>query len=376
MKQKREEKHQKRRVSTNLTDDFAPFYRAGKIVTSTLRLDEVLQLIIEEAVSIMGVDVCSLRLLDDEKRNLVLKATHGHAEEYIRKKAVVKLDKSVTGKAVRSKKPVFIENVQKDPLYRYPSLARKEGLVSLLAVPLIRAGDVVGVIDIYTRRRHTFTGREIRLLSLFSDQAAIAIENAKLFENLERNYLNTIRALGAVIDAKDHYTRGHSESVMKYSTAISERMNLSPREREIIHCAAFLHDIGKVAIDTSTLSKSGPLTKKEWKTIIKHPSIGADIVRQLGFLDDIVPAILHHHERYDGEGYPNALRKNEIPLAARILGVADAFDAMTSERPYRSQVYTRRKAMKQLKECSGNQFDPEVVKVFLEILEEEKRKKV
>ena len=372
---RKSEKYSKGKRTAGRAYDFATFYRAGKIVTSTLRLDEVLQLITEETVSIMGVDVCSLRLLDDEKENLVLKATYGHTEEYMRRKAVVKLEKSVTGKAAKSRKPVFVENVQKDPLYRYPSLARKEGLVSLLAVPLIRAGDVIGVIDIYTRKRHTFTRREIRLLSLFSDQAAVAIENAKLFENLERNYLNTIRALGSVIDAKDHYTRGHSESVMRYSTAIAGKMNLSPREKEIIHCAAFLHDIGKVGIDMRTLSKSGPLTMKEWKTIIKHPSVGADIVKQLGFLNDVVPAILHHHERYDGKGYPDALKKDEIPLAARILGVADAFDAMTSARPYRSYIYTRRKAINQLKECSGNQFDPEVVKAFLEILEEEKERK-
>ncbi len=371
---KKSGKDSKGKHTAGRADDFATFHRAGKTVTSTLRLDEVLQLITEETVNIIGVDVCSLRLLDDEKQNLVLKATYGHSKEYVRRKAVVKLEKSVTGKAAKSRKPVFVGNVQKERLYRYPSLAKKEGLVSLLAVPLIRAGDVVGVIDVYTRKRHTFSRREIRLLSLFSDQAAIAIENAKLFENLERNYLNTIRALGAVIDAKDSYTRGHSEAVMRYSTAIAEKMNLSPREKEIIHCAALLHDIGKVGIDMRTLNKFGPLTRKEWKTIISHPSVGADIVKQLGFLDDVVPAILHHHERYDGEGYPNALREGEIPLAARILGVADAFDAMTSERPYRSHIYTRRKAINQLKECSGNQFDPKVVKAFLEVLEEKRRK--
>ena len=356
----------------NEAGELLAFYKAGKAVISSLNVDEVLQMISEETVGIMKVDVCSLRLLDEGKQNLILKATYGHTEEYKSKKRMVKVDGSVTGKVVKRKSPIIVEDVQKDPLYRYRSLARKEGLVSLLGVPLIQRGEVIGVINVYTPKRHTFTRREVRLLSMFADEAAIAIENARLFEQMQQNYLNTIKTLGAIIDARDSYTRGHSEAVMKYATAIAEKMNLPLREVELIRFAGFLHDIGKIAVEKTILTKLGPLTQEEWKSITRHPIIGSDIVKQLGFLNELVPVILHHHERCDGEGYPSGLRKDEIPLGGRVLCVADAFDAMISKRPYRTRPYTRVKAIEQLKKNSGVQFDPQIVSAFLEVLEEAK----
>ena len=367
-----EMKTKTRRKSKTQLDELRAFYKAGKAVISSLDVDEVLQMISEEAVDIMKVDVCSLRLLDEKKENLILKATCGHTDEYKEKKRVMKVKGSIGGKVVKTKEPVSIGNVQKDPLYRYRSLARKGGLVSLLAVPLIQRGNVIGVINVYTPESHTFTRREVRLLSMFAEQAAIAIENARLFNEIHQNYLNTVKALGAVIDARDDYTRGHSEAVMKYGTTIAEKMNLPVKEVELVRFAGFLHDIGKVGVNLSILNKLGPLTQKEWKDITRHPIIGSDIVKQLGFLNELVPVILHHHERYDGGGYPAGLEKGGIPLACRILCVADAFDAMVSDRPYRSRRYTRKKAMKQLENNSGVQFDPKVVSVFLGILEEEK----
>lgn len=370
---KREIKH-KKRGALRAVGQLASFHKAGKAVISTLELDKVLRLITLEAASIMRVNVCSLRLLGEQKENLLLRATCGHSEEYIRKKAIVKVDKSVTGKAVRDKKPVFIKDVRKHPDYQYRSLAREEGLVSLLAVPLIRHGDVIGVINVYTSESHVFDTNEIKVLSMFAEHAAIAIENAKLFGHIQENYLNTIKTLGAIIDAKDAYTRGHSESVMGFATAIAEKMDLPMRRREMIRYASFLHDIGKIGIDINILTKSGPLTQGEWETIVTHPRVGSDIVRQLGFLDEVVPIILHHHERYDGEGYPEGLKKAKIPIEARILGIADAFDAMISERPYRHSPFTPKKAMAEIKKGAGIQFDPKVAKVFLGLLKKRKGK--
>jgi putative nucleotidyltransferase with HDIG domain len=349
-------------------DELKTFSEAGKAVISILELDELFELITEKVVGIMKVEVCSLRLLDDEKENLVLKASYGHSNGYVRKKKILRVGKCITGKTLKTKKPLVVEDVRKDPKYSYPSLARKDGLVSLLAVPLIRRGEVIGVINVYKQKRSVFRKREITILSMFADHAAIAIENARLLERIRQNYLNTVKTLGAIIDAKDDYTRGHSEAVVKYAMWISEKMGLSPAENDTIRYAAFLHDIGKIGINVSILNKTEPLTQEEWSTIVKHPVIGSDIVKQLGFLDDLVPVILHHHERYDGHGYPNGLKDDEIPVGARILGIADAYDAMTSDRPYRRRAYSRRKAVQELKKGAGTQFDPEIVEKFIEVL--------
>lgn len=353
-------------------NELKAFSEAGKAVVSTLELDELFKLITEEVIGIMNVKVCSLRLLDDEKENLLLKASYGHSNEYIRKKKILRIEKCITGKTLKTKKPLIVEDVRKDPKYSYPSLARKDGLVSLLAVPLIRRGEVIGVINVYRRKRSVFRKKEITILSMFADHAAIAIENAKLLERIQQNYLNTIKTLGAIIDAKDDYTRGHSEAVMTYAMWISEKMGLSPAENDTIRYAAFLHDIGKIGINVDILNKTEPLSQEEWGTIITHPVVGSDIVKQLGFLDALVPVILYHHERYDGKGYPNGLKDDEIPLGARILGIADAYDAMTSDRPYRPRAYSRRKAIQELEKGAGTQFDPEIVEMFIEVLKEKK----
>ncbi len=172
------------------------------------------------------------------------------------------------------------------------------------------------------------------------------------------------------VDAKDPYTQGHSDRVVKYSLAIAKEMNLSKEEIEEIEIAARLHDVGKIGVSEKVLGKQGKLTDKEWEEIKAHPETSAKILEPVDFPSSIVSSVLHHHERPDGKGYPNGLSKDKIPLGASIIKVADAFDAMTSARPYRKALPDE-KAIDELKKYEGTQFLPEVVEAFLKVYERE-----
>jgi diguanylate cyclase (GGDEF)-like protein/putative nucleotidyltransferase with HDIG domain len=179
--------------------------------------------------------------------------------------------------------------------------------------------------------------------------------------------LSIIYALAATVDAKDHYTYGHSKKVSDYAVAVGEAMGLPQDRIDIIRAAGLLHDIGKVGIPDSILNKKGTLNDEEWGLIKDHPKLGVEILRHVIDLVNCLPVILHHHERFDGTGYPSGLKGDNIPLEARILAVADAFDAITSPRPYREQLSSQ-EALEELKRCIGSQFDPKVLEVFFKVV--------
>jgi putative nucleotidyltransferase with HDIG domain len=187
-------------------------------------------------------------------------------------------------------------------------------------------------------------------------------------ENMRDMFLSTVRSLAAAIDAKDPYTRGHSERVTQYSLALAEEMRLSTREKEKINVAALLHDIGKIGIDTHILRKPDRLTDQEYTLIKQHPVLGANIMAPIKQLRDIVPLMRHHHESYDGSGFPDHLTGDQIPLGARILCLADTFDAMTSDRPYQ-QAMDLNYVVESIVAWSGTRFDPAVVEAFVGLFE-------
>jgi len=189
----------------------------------------------------------------------------------------------------------------------------------------------------------------------------------KLYEELQATYLYTIKALAQAIDARDHYTHSHSKNVTKYAVMIAQEMKLSAKEIDEIRQACELHDLGKIGIHDYVLTKPGELTPQEWEEVRLHSLKGAEILAPLKFLDAAIKLIQQHHERHDGKGYPYGLKGESIQLGARIMAVADAFDAMISERPYREKPLTKEKAIEEVKKNSGTQFDPQVVKAFLKI---------
>ncbi|MCL2688848.1 MAG: response regulator [Chitinispirillia bacterium] len=209
---------------------------------------------------------------------------------------------------------------------------------------------------------------KITLLSSLASQTRIALTNSKLYTDMKENYIRTIKALAIAVDAKDRYTHGHSENVQHYSEEIAIEMNLDEKLSGVVRDAALLHDIGKIGIPGHILNKPGPLTHEEFNGIMKdHSTLGANIVKDVPFLKDLHKLILHHHEHYNGGGYPHGLAGDEIPIGARIINVADAFEAMTSTRPYRPSL-GREEAINRLLKDRGKQFDPDVVDAFMRVV--------
>jgi HD-GYP domain-containing protein (c-di-GMP phosphodiesterase class II) len=217
-----------------------------------------------------------------------------------------------------------------------------------------------------------FSSRDLKLLQAAARQVGLVLRNSHLAAELAQVFVATVRGLAAAIDAKDPYTRGHSDRVACLASDVAQHMQLPLREQRDLVLASLLHDVGKIGVPEAVLQKSGALDAQEWQYVREHPERGATIVSEVEQLRRLVPGIRHHHERFDGEGYPAGIMGHEIPLAARIIGACDAYDAMTSARPYR-RPRSPREAETELVACSGSQFDPAVVSALLAELKESPR---
>ncbi|MCU0576511.1 MAG: response regulator [Desulfobacterota bacterium] len=228
--------------------------------------------------------------------------------------------------------------------------------------PLMIEGQVFGTLDIKT---DTVLGdeKEGKILYLLH-RSAERMENVALYEGLYENMLSTLKGMAKILDARDPHTSQHSTRVTNFSMAVANIINLSEEEKDVLYIAASLHDIGKVGIPDSILLKKGKLTDEEFMIIKKHPDIGADILKQLPPMARETEIIRYHHERFDGRGYPAGISGQEIPLLSRIITIADSYDAMTSDRPYRNGLSVD-KAIEEIIRCTGNQFDPELAQIFI-----------
>ncbi|MFH0762267.1 MAG: HD domain-containing phosphohydrolase, partial [Candidatus Omnitrophota bacterium] len=189
------------------------------------------------------------------------------------------------------------------------------------------------------------------------------------YQQLQNTYMQTVKALAQAIDAKDHYTHGHSENVTKYALLMAKELGLGLEETKEIQQACELHDLGKIGIHDYILSKPGKLTPQEWKEVKLHSLMGAEILMPLDFLGGAIELIKQHHERYDGKGYPYGLAGEQIKMGAKLMAVADSFDAMVSQRPYREKPLTKEEAVEEIKKNSETQFAPDAVGAFLKIVD-------
>lgn len=344
------------------------------LANSTLDLNTLVQKLIIEARKVMGSQGASVLLLDDEGRNLEFFTVAGRKRDLL-KKIRVPVGKGVASWVIRNRKPALIEDVTHDKRF-YNLVDRKSGFQtkSLIAVPLITKDKVIGVIEAVNKKNNSFSVADAQLLMAIASQTAVSIQNARLFDKTQRMFMGTVRSLAQAIEAKDRYTKGHSDRVTKYSTQIGRAIGMNEDVVGTIRLAALLHDIGKIGISEEILLKPSRLTPEEYHTIQTHSIIAGEILGYIEEVRELLPAIRSHHERFDGKGYPDGLKKERIPLIGRIIAVADAFDAMISRRPYRKS-FSRKYALEELKRCSGSQFDPAIVKAFIQVLSKKNRRK-
>jgi HD-GYP domain-containing protein (c-di-GMP phosphodiesterase class II) len=276
-------------------------------------------------------------------------------------------DKGLIARVANLKKIESVFDVSKNAAAYFEF---KKGLArdSIVASPLIYKDRVLGVILVCDKKEKKFFNRDdMLLLSSVSSQTAIAIENFILNEDAEKTYLETITALAVAVESKDPYSRGHIERVSDYAQRAGKAMNLDQEMMRILKNGAILHDVGKIGVRDEVLRKQGPLDAEEQKEMREHVIIGVNIIKPIKSMAALSDLVRYHQEFYDGSGYPDGLKGEEIPFTARIIKVCDAYDAMTTDRPYRKGM-SKKEASHELLEKSGIEFDPEIVKKFLSVI--------
>lgn len=337
------------------------------LLNSTLCLEEVIQIIIDQGMRVVQAEAGTLWLVDEDRDMLVPFVARGSKSRII-KRLFLNKGEGIAGQVVASGEPILVSDVKKDkrwaPHFDQVSVFKTK---SILCVPLTKRGKVLGCLELVNKRaRQFFTENDLRLCTAFAAQASVVVENSSLYTNQERFIFSLIRTLSSALDARDKYTRGHSERVRIYSLWIADAMGMDHESKQAIERATLLHDIGKIGVSDRILLHDGPLNPSDWLVMRQHPVIGASIVDEMEpkhFLREIREGVLYHHERFDGSGYPFGLRGEEIPLVARVLAVADAFDAITTDRPYRKGKSIG-EALDELQKCAGKQLDPALVDLF------------
>ncbi|MDI6777289.1 MAG: response regulator [Syntrophales bacterium] len=320
---------------------------------------------------VISCDSATILLVDEERQGFVYTAGFGLTS--IPKGAFVPFGDTTATKVEKTKRVEYIANLKeiKEPLPFEQTLI-KDGFLSHISIPLLAKGEVVGVLTVGAKRTSAFTLENLSTIGKLASQISVALENTRLFTDLKELFLGTIKSLSSAIDAKSSWTKGHSERVTEYAVGIGRELGLRDKELEDLKIAGLLHDIGKIGTYDILLDKAARLTDEEYEMVKKHPGQGAKVLEPIKQLKHVIPWIKHHHERYNGTGYPDGLKGEEIPLMARILAVGDTFDAMVSDRPYRKTLGME-KTIKEIKKCSGTQFDPGVVGAFLRVFGQKPR---
>jgi HD-GYP domain-containing protein (c-di-GMP phosphodiesterase class II) len=330
----------------------------------------------EAATRLMGAEVGSLLLVDQEKKELYFDVALGEKGDAV-KQIRLKIGEGIAGWVAEKGEALLIPDVSKDP--RHFRAADQKSTFStrdMICVPVKVKNKMIGVLQAINKQGgQTFSQEDLELFKSLANQVAIAIDNANLYSEIQRTFLETAEALAESIEKRDPYTGGHTQRVVLYSWAIAGEMGLPDEEMERLRISAVLHDIGKIGVEDRVLRKEGPLDQEELAQMRRHPEIGAHIVKHIDGLKDVVPAILYHQERFDGKGYPAGIKNGEIPIFARIIAAADTFDAMTSDRPYRKAL-TDQVALDELKKFAGIQFDQQVVEAFIRAYEKGKVRSV
>jgi putative nucleotidyltransferase with HDIG domain len=358
--------------------ELGSLYEFGQAVSTSLRLEDVVRLVVETVPPAVHAQAVEVFLWSELEERLVLQQV-GEPLETACPEIKYRAGEGLVGWVFIEGRPALVPDVRSDPRWkREPELEDAVlgfQVKDVLAVPMIHGKKVLGVLLAINRRQgRKFSETEQSLFSALAGQTAIAIENAQLFEDVRSISVATISSLATAIDARDPYTRGHSEDVTKIVVPLARELGWQGADLEMIEFAALLHDVGKIAVPDDILRKPVDLVPDEWNIIYLHPYHSAQILRPVEPLHKIIPWIYHHHERWDGEGYPDRLKGEAIPEGARIIAVVDAFNAITTNRPYHAAL-SEKEAMDEIVANAGKQFDPAVVQAFQKIMKAGKAKK-
>jgi HD-GYP domain-containing protein (c-di-GMP phosphodiesterase class II) len=328
-------------------------------------LPQIFGQVIKMTEMTLNAEAASILLFRNNDQELFFEAATGPVGRTLRQ---VKLNTQygIAGQVARTGKPLIVNDVARSKNF-HKMIDDTTGFAtqSLVCAPLSANKKILGVIEVLNKRDGSpFGERDLEAVVSVANTAAMAIENTRLYQNLMEAYKSTLEGLAAAIDTKGPHQRGHSQRVMEYTLKAGVVLSCSQEEMETLQYAGLLHDIGKMLLDTCILTKTEPLTPQEWEELKRHPAIGAELLASVPFLERARLLVLYHHERFDGKGYPDGLRGEEIPLGARIIAVANEYDTMTNSSLF-SPAYSVEEAVKRLHENAGTKFCPIAVKALI-----------
>jgi putative nucleotidyltransferase with HDIG domain len=361
------------------SEELTTLLEATTAVTSQLNLDKVLGILAERMAKAVSCTFAKILLLDEGGRLLVVKAAHlthdiewdpalEHTFEILPGSFVLSVISDHAPILLRAEQ---VSSLNADPAEKLGLIGNIDSIQSVLIVPIIMKDECLGVVVLGERRqwdRMPFTIEKSGLAMALVQHASIAIKNAYLYQSLQTAHLQTIIGLAEALETRDANTRGHSDRAVEYAAAVAQELGLTPDQADRLKFAVILHDIGKIGIPDHILNKPGKLTEEEFDLMKSHPVKGAAILSKTPFLSRIAAAVRHHHERWDGSGYPDGLAGDDIPIESRIAAVLDSYDAMTSDRVYRKAPGSEY-AKSELRRCAGTQFDRRVVDAFLKVVD-------
>lgn len=340
-------------------------------ILSSLDLKVILNVLLNHLMDHLNIDAAAIMLLNNHTLTLEYAEGRGFSSHSIRH-TKMRLGEGLAGQVALDRKPVCVQNLkeEKDACKYFPVL-KEENLTFYYGLPLIAKGIVKGTLEIFNRTSLNPAAEWLDFTEAMAGQAAIAIDNATMFNDLQRSntelslaYDTTLDGWSRALDLRDKETEGHSQRVTELTLFMARAMGMSESELVHVRRGALLHDIGKMGIPDSILFKPGPLSNEEWDIMKRHPVYAYEMLSPINFLKPAIDIPYCHHEKWDGSGYPRGLKGENIPLAARIFAVSDVWDALCSNRSYRL-AFSEEKALEYIRSLGGNQFDPEVVKVFL-----------
>ncbi|MDI6694826.1 MAG: HD domain-containing phosphohydrolase [Anaerolineales bacterium] len=342
-----------------------------RAITSSLDIRLTLDVLLEQAISRLSADAARVMLLNPYTYRLEFAAGQGFRSQSHQHSRFL-LGEGLAGRAALEHKILDSNEalLEGEDVLRTSQFA-EEGFVCYRVAPLAAKGQVLGVLELFFRAHHEPDQEWVNFFATLAGQAAIAIDNARLFEHLQNSnfelsmaYDSTIEGWSRALDLRDSETEGHTQRVTELTVKLAQAMGISDQDIVHIRRGALLHDIGKMGVPDSILLKPGKLTDEEWAIMRQHPTFAYELLRPIKFLNHALEIPYCHHEKWDGTGYPRGLEGEQIPLSARIFAVADVWDALTSDRPYR-KAWSDKEALEYIRQQTGHHFDPQVVALFL-----------